>query len=86
MGCGQNLKNDRMSREDWAKREKDFKSGLLKGRDEDGIRTHACRSHWISSPTPLKGEFHGSAHARILTGLCMLSGTGPDFSLFMNQS
>ena len=24
--------------------EKDF--------DEDGIRTHACRAHWISSPTP----------------------------------
>ena len=20
--------------------------------DEDGIRTHACRAHWISSPTP----------------------------------
>ena len=34
----------------------------------------------------LKGEFHGSAHARILTGLCTLSGTGPGFSLFMNQS
>ena len=34
----------------------------------------------------LKGEFHGSAHDRILTGLCMLSGTGPGFSLFMNQS
>ena len=34
----------------------------------------------------LKGEFHGSAHARILTGLCALSGTGPGFSLFMNQS
>ena len=34
----------------------------------------------------LKGEFHGSAHARILTGLCTLSGTGPGFLLFMNQS
>ena len=34
----------------------------------------------------LKGEFHGSAHARILTGLCTLSGTGPGFPLFMNQS
>ena len=34
----------------------------------------------------LKGEFHGSAHARILTGLCTLSGTGPGFSLLMNQS
>ena len=34
----------------------------------------------------LKGEFHGSAHASILTGLCTLSGTGPGFSLFMNQS
>ena len=34
----------------------------------------------------LKGEFHGSAHAHILTGLCMLSGIGPGFSLFMNQS
>ena len=34
----------------------------------------------------LKGEFHGSAHARILTGLCTLSGTGPGFSLFTNQS
>ena len=34
----------------------------------------------------LKGEFHGSAHARILTSLCTLSGTGPGFSLFMNQS
>ena len=34
----------------------------------------------------LKGEFHGSAHARILTGLCTLSGKGPGFSLFMNQS
>ena len=20
--------------------------------DEDGIRTHACKAHWISSPTP----------------------------------
>ena len=20
--------------------------------DEDGIRIHACRAHWISSPTP----------------------------------
>ena len=20
--------------------------------DEDGIQTHACRAHWISSPTP----------------------------------
>ena len=34
----------------------------------------------------LIGELHGSAHARILTGLCTLSGTGPGFSLFMNQS
>ena len=34
----------------------------------------------------LKGEFHSSAHACILTGLCTLSGTGPGFSLFMNQS
>ena len=34
----------------------------------------------------LKGEFHGSAHARILSGLCTLSRTGPGFSLFMNQS
>ena len=34
----------------------------------------------------LKGGFHGSAHACILTGLCTLSGTGPGFSLFMNQS
>ena len=23
-----------------------------KKNDEDGIRTHACRAHWISSPTP----------------------------------
>ena len=34
----------------------------------------------------LKGEFHGLVHACILTGLCMLSGTGPGFSLFMNHS
>ena len=25
---------------------------VQKGCDEDGIRTHACRAHWISSPTP----------------------------------
>ena len=25
---------------------------LTKNVDEDGIRTHACRAHWISSPTP----------------------------------
>ena len=41
--------------------------------------TYICELH-------LKGEFHGLAHARILTGLCTLSGTGPGFSLFMNQS
>ena len=23
-----------------------------KSNDEDGIRTHACRAHWISSSTP----------------------------------
>ena len=23
-----------------------------KGIDEDGIRTHACRAQWISSPSP----------------------------------
>ena len=34
----------------------------------------------------LKGEFHGSAHVRIPTGLRTLSGIGPGFSLFMNQS
>ena len=34
----------------------------------------------------LKGRFYGSAHACILTGLCTLFGTGPSFSLFMNQS
>ena len=34
----------------------------------------------------LKGEFHSSAHACILTGLCTLSRTGPGFSLFINQS
>ena len=38
---------------------------------------------WLSY---LKGEFHGSAHAPILTGMCTLSGTGPGFSLFVNQS
>ena len=26
--------------------------GKRKFLDEDGIRTHACRAHWISSPTP----------------------------------
>ena len=25
---------------------------FLKSSDEDGIRTHAGRAHWISSPTP----------------------------------
>ena len=25
---------------------------VSKNVDEDGIRTHACRAHWISSPTP----------------------------------
>ena len=25
---------------------------FAKNVDEDGIRTHACRAHWISSPTP----------------------------------
>ena len=25
---------------------------FAKNFDEDGIRTHACRAHWISSPTP----------------------------------
>ena len=45
--------------------------------------SHALKSYVQRA---LKGEFHGSTHARILTGLCTLSGTGPGFSLFMNQS
>ena len=44
-----NLVNDWIKENDWAL---GFKSSLLKGNDEDGIRTHACRAHWISSPTP----------------------------------
>ena len=46
-------------------------------------------SYWkerLRNLLALKREFHGSAHARILTGKCTLSGTGPGFSLFMNQS
>ena len=29
-----------------------WKEWGVKINDEDGIRTHACRAHWISSPTP----------------------------------
>ena len=29
-----------------------FQANIVKGTDEDGIRTHAGRAHWISSPTP----------------------------------
>ena len=29
-----------------------FPAFLDKNYDEDGIRTHAGRAHWISSPTP----------------------------------
>ena len=42
-GCSKPVKNGRF----WLPAKT-----LSKSVDEDGIRTHACRAHWISSPTP----------------------------------
>ena len=42
-GCSKPVKNGRF----WL-----LAKNLSKSVDEDGIRTHACRAHWISSPTP----------------------------------